>query len=104
MHTDQEVLTALLTRLDQDPLAAVLDRVLPLPEAWAALHEGVTVVDHGAFLNVNIPIRCSVLTEEGRCGVYGTPDRPQVCGDWPTSPRDLLETPWCGYRFDPIKE
>ena len=38
MHTDQEVLTALLTRLDQDPLAAVLDRVLRVPEAWAALH------------------------------------------------------------------
>ncbi|MFV1858368.1 MAG: tetratricopeptide repeat protein [Anaerolineales bacterium] len=38
MHTDQEVLAALLTQLDQDQLAAVLDRVLRVPEAWAALH------------------------------------------------------------------
>ncbi|GMR10927.1 MAG: hypothetical protein BMS9Abin28_1751 [Anaerolineae bacterium] len=38
MHTDQEVLAALLTKLDQDQLAAVLNRVLRVPEAWASLH------------------------------------------------------------------
>lgn len=38
MHTDQEVLAALRAHLDQDQLAAVLDRVLRVPEAWAALH------------------------------------------------------------------
>ncbi|MFQ5923060.1 MAG: tetratricopeptide repeat protein, partial [Anaerolineales bacterium] len=38
MHTDQEVLEALRAHLSQDQLAAVLDRVLRVPEAWAALH------------------------------------------------------------------
>ncbi len=38
MHTDQEVLTALRAHLSPEQLAAVLDRLLRVPEAWAALH------------------------------------------------------------------
>ena len=38
MHTDQEVLSALRAHFNQDQLAAVLNRVLRVPEAWAALH------------------------------------------------------------------
>ena len=38
MHTDQEVLTALRAHLNPEQLAAVLDRLLRVPEAWAALH------------------------------------------------------------------
>ncbi len=45
MHTDQEVLAALRAHLSQEQLAAVLDRLLRVPEAWAALH-------NPAFLDV----------------------------------------------------
>jgi tetratricopeptide (TPR) repeat protein len=38
MHTDQEVLAALRAHLNQAQLAAVLSRLLRVPEAWAALH------------------------------------------------------------------
>jgi len=38
MHTDQEVLAALGAHLNPEQLAAVLDRLLRVPEAWAALH------------------------------------------------------------------
>ncbi len=38
MHTDQEVLTALRAHLSPEQLAAVLERLLRVPEAWAALH------------------------------------------------------------------
>ena len=39
MHTDQEVLAALRTHFNQEQLAAVLDRLLRVPEAWTALHD-----------------------------------------------------------------
>ena len=38
MHTAQEVLTALRAHLSPEQLAAVLDRLLRVPESWAALH------------------------------------------------------------------
>ena len=38
MHTDQEVLAALRAHLSSEQLAAVLDRLLRVPEAWTALH------------------------------------------------------------------
>jgi hypothetical protein len=38
MHTDQEILAVLRAHLNQEQLSAVLDRLLRVPEAWAALH------------------------------------------------------------------
>ncbi len=76
---------------------------------WAELH-GLDVHEiqvpgtTGTAQMVNIPIPCTALTGEGLCSLHGTEDRPQVCGDWPQSPLDLLETPFCGYSFVPVKE
>ena len=64
------------------------------------MHEGVTVDDHGfGLVTVNVATPCSQLTHDGLCGLYDTPDRPDVCGLWPQSPLDLLQTPYCGYQF-----
>lgn len=48
--------------------------------------------------------RCRHLTEDGACGIYGQPDRPQLCDAWPAYPWELdALTPAgraaCGYSF-----
>lgn len=70
---------------------------------WAKLHPGVAVSRHGPYINLNLSVRCSALSDDGLCTLYGTPDRPQTCHDWPTRPSDLLETPFCGYAFRKIE-
>lgn len=50
------------------------------------------------------PARCRHLTEDGGCGIYGQPDRPQICDSWPAYPWELEAlTPAgqaaCGYSF-----
>jgi len=37
----------------------------------------------------HIPLACSALTEEGLCGLYGTPERPLTCETFPTSQADI---------------
>ena len=66
---------------------------------WLQLH-GVRVdrVGGGAVCVVGRP--CSALTDNGRCGVYGTAARPKLCADWPRSPADLVLTPHCGIKFE----
>lgn len=52
-----------------------------------------------------ISARCRHLTEDGLCGVYGTPDRPQVCANWPlttqlsdiTDMHDFFGEEFCDY-------
>lgn len=43
--------------------------------------------------------RCQHLTSEGRCGVYGTPERPAACDAYPSHPFDLVGVDGCSYRF-----
>lgn len=64
---------------------------------WAELHEGLKVI--GA--TVRIPIACNALTEEGRCSLYGMPQRPQICKDYPERPG--LD-PGCTYRFERLSD
>lgn len=42
---------------------------------------------------------CQHLTPEGRCGVYGKPERPEACGAYPSHPLDLFGVVGCSYRF-----
>ena len=81
----------------------------PGADKWAELHglEVYRVSPPGSdrvFQMINIPIQCEALSGEGLCTLYGTEDRPQVCGDWPQSPLDLIATPSCGYRFERVSE
>ena len=62
-----------------------LARSLSADEAlWVELHPGLRMT---AANVIHIEVACSALTPEGRCALFGTPARPQMCGDWP----DALE-------------
>ena len=53
---------------------------------------------------VDFDQRCQYLTSEGLCALYGKPERPQFCADWPQEPGQLFNDPQCGFRFERAKE
>ena len=71
---------------------------------WVILHHGLTVCgddDEIALheteawpwvfgtspdLTVRFEIPCSALNEDGTCSLYGTLERPEMCGRWPDAP------------------
>lgn len=61
--------------------------------AWANLH-GLTFLDPST---ITIPNRCAALTDEGRCSLFGLPERPAMCGRYPEIPEQLLAG--CAYSF-----
>jgi len=68
---------------------------------WVELH-GVKLVelDGGTFVMLTMP--CSALTEDGRCSLYGKPERPELCAHWPMTPAALLGVEdVCTYSFVP---
>jgi len=69
---------------------------------WVELH-GVRLVnlDGGTFAMLASP--CSALTEDGLCGLYGTPERPDLCSHYPASPAALLGVEEvCTYSFKEV--
>lgn len=58
--------------------------------------------EQGKYIRLELDQRCQHLTDEGLCAIYGQPERPQVCIDYPKHPTDIigLEEP-CGYAFEP---
>ena len=53
---------------------------------------------------VKFPQRCQHLTKEGLCGIYGKPERPQFCSDWPQEPAQTINDPYCGFSFVWVEE
>ena len=49
---------------------------------WLNLH-GITLSERGGQVWAKISVPCSALTEDRRCGLFGTPERPKLCNDWP---------------------
>ena len=60
----------------------------------------------GAWAMINAS--CRHLTEEGRCGVFGSPERPKTCEDFPFVQTDIdLVDEWagskvCSYSFEEV--
>ena len=56
---------------------------------WVELH-GVKLVelDGGTFAMLRQP--CSALTEDMKCSLFGTPERPALCSEWPATPAALV--------------
>lgn len=55
-----------------------------------------------------LSLRCKFLQDDGSCGVYGTPERPDICAEWPSQPWELQTLDEagqaaCGYSFIPTK-
>ena len=61
---------------------------------WVSLHPGGSVrngsyrSDVGYTQTVRIEIACSALTAEGLCSLFGSPERPTMCADWPDRPEE----------------
>lgn len=70
-----------------------LARGLTSDEArWVGLHPGVTVVGQ----SVRIDISCGAL-HEGRCTLFGLPERPALCERYPEQPDQVLVG--CAYQL-----
>ena len=63
---------------------------------WIGLHPGVGYSSGGRLLatapfkrkgNVaHFDIPCTALEDDGTCALYGTPERPDMCSQWPDAP------------------
>ena len=53
---------------------------------WVRLH-GIIILDN---LKAYIPIACSALDEDKKCSLYGTEARPDMCGEGPRLPTEIL--------------
>ena len=75
-----------------------LSRILTSDEKrWVELHPGLSIKQgHAGAPAVRIEVRCSALTDSGFCALYGTPQRPQMCADWPDQPEQQAP-PGCAY-------
>lgn len=62
---------------------------------WVHLHPGLSVDG----MNVRFEVSCSAL-EGGRCTLFGTDERPQMCANYPELPG--LD-PECSYQFELVK-
>ena len=51
---------------------------------WVELHPGLRMT---AANVIRFEVNCSALTPEGRCSLFGTAERPDMCTRWP----DALE-------------
>lgn len=77
----------------------------PDKKAWIELHTGLRLFrqESGAWLSIRLP--CKHLTAEKACGIFGSPERPQVCADFPSVQTDIaiLEDAFgkgaCSYSF-----
>lgn len=69
---------------------------------WVEMHPSVAIHEQ----NVRIEIPCEALEGDGRCGVFGTELRPEMCANYPESPEALQGNPMpagCFYRFERIE-
>lgn len=68
---------------------------------WAELH-GITIIRVGEATYASLDHKCSALATDNRtCTLYGKPERPELCSEFPATPAALtgLEDE-CGYRFE----
>lgn len=73
--------------------------VLPLARSWSA-DEASWAALHGVKVEgatATLQIACSALSEDGRCGLFGKPERPAMCNRYPEMPEQLLEG--CAFHF-----
>lgn len=59
--------------------------------------------DGATFALINLS--CPHLQQDGMCGIYGQPERPQICDEWPYQPWDLLPVAdVCTYSFSEVTD
>lgn len=70
--------------------------------SWARLH-GIELTEwHQGRVLAKLSLSCSALDGDGRCSLYGQPERPDLCATFPFAPADLLGLESvCTYTFTP---
>lgn len=61
---------------------------------WVQLHPGLSFINPSL---IKVDVRCSALTEDGRCSLFGLPERPVMCQQAPLVPDQLQ--PGCSYTL-----
>ena len=69
---------AVATKANDPELQALVGMVVSVadPDSWKWLKYMPEKV-------IRIETKCSALTDEGRCSLYGTAERPEMCERWP---------------------
>ena len=57
------------------------------------------VVQYGEAYGVSTPAKCRHLLDNNLCGVYGKPERPQMCDTFPQHPAEFIGLADCSYSF-----
>ena len=71
---------------------------------WIELH-GIRLFEQDGGVWARIDAACTHLTNDGKCGVFGTSHRPQTCADFPSVQSEIaLVDDWageqvCSYEF-----
>ena len=73
---------------------------------WVELH-GVQIIvqTRAPFVQAYITATCKHLTDDKKCGVYGTDDRPKMCSHIPYSVYDIVGTGLeeaCSYKWEEV--
>ena len=65
---------------------------------WIELH-GIRLYERDGGVWAQISLPCEHLTEEGKCGIFGSPERPKTCDDFPFVQHDIdLVDEWSGQK------
>ena len=65
---------------------------------WIELH-GIRLYERDGGVWAVVNAACSALTDEGRCGLFGLPERPQTCAEFPFVQPDIDQVDdWAGEK------
>jgi Fe-S-cluster containining protein len=69
--------------------------------AWVRLH-GIELTERNGRTLARLPLPCTALDSDGRCTLYGSPERPDICVTFPVTPAALLGVDnVCTFAFTP---
>ena len=72
--------------------------------AWAKLHDVAIYTDAAERLVARLPIPCSQLTSDKLCALFGSDERPDMCGRYPRTVRELKGVEdVCTYTFEEVQ-
>src|SRR3990170_1868484 len=61
----------------------------PDKKSWLELHEGLRLFRQNGGVWMAIQTSCRHLTADNKCGIFGQPERPQTCDDFPFAQNDI---------------
>ena len=74
---------------------------------WVELH-GIRLVKRDGGVWAYIQATCRELQEDNSCGLYGKPERPNVCAEWPFNQAEINDLDafvgekTCSYSFTEV--